>query len=114
VAPATEGFDEAKIAALQHRVYRLVRHYRVRGHNIAAVDPLGLPRPIPHELELDFFGFAEGDMDRPVHCETLQSNRTFTIRQILQQLRDTYCRSIGVQYMHIDHFGMRRWLQERM
>jgi 2-oxoglutarate dehydrogenase E1 component len=110
----TEGFDEHKIAALQHRVYRLVRHYRVRGHNIAAVDPLGLPRPVPHELELDFFGFAEGDMDRPVHCETLQSNRTFTIRQILQQLRDTYCRSIGVQYMHIDNFGIRRWLQERM
>jgi 2-oxoglutarate dehydrogenase E1 component len=110
----TEGFDEAKIAALQHRVYRLVRHYRVRGHNIAAVDPLGLPRPMPHELELDFFGFSEGDMDRPVHCETLQSNRTFTIRQILQQLRDTYCRSIGVQFMHIDNFGIRRWLQDRM
>jgi len=110
----SEGFDESKIAALQHRVYRLVRHYRVRGHNIAAVDPLGLPRPVPHELELDFFGFSEGDMDRPVHCETLQSNRIFTIREILQQLRDTYCRSIGVQYMHIDHFGIRRWLQERM
>jgi 2-oxoglutarate dehydrogenase E1 component len=110
----SESLDEYKIAALQHRVYRLVRHYRVRGHNIAAVDPLGLPRPVPHELELDFFGFSEGDMDRPVHCETLQSNRTFTIRQILQQLRDTYCRSIGVQYMHIDHFGIRRWLQERM
>ena len=110
----TERFDESKIAALQHRVYRLVRHYRVRGHNIAAVDPLGLPRPVPQELELDFFGFAEGDMDRPVHCETLQSNRTFTIRQILQQLRDTYCRSIGVQFMHIDNFGIRRWLQERM
>src|SRR5580698_388150 len=109
-----ERVNEAKIAALQHRVYRLVRHYRVRGHNIAAVDPLGLPRPVPHELELDFFGFAEGDMDRPVHCETLQSNRTFTIRQILQQLRDTYCRSIGVQYMHIDNFAIRRWLQERM
>jgi 2-oxoglutarate dehydrogenase E1 component len=110
----SEGFNESKIAALQHRVYRLVRHYRVRGHNIAAVDPLGLPRPVPHELELDFFGFSEGDMDRPVHCETLQSNRIFTIREILQQLRDTYCRSIGVQYMHIDHFGIRRWLQERM
>src|SRR5580658_5563237 len=111
---ATEAFDEFKIAALQHRVYRLVRHYRVRGHNIAALDPLGLPRPVPPELELDFFGFAEGDMDRPVHCETLQSNRTFTIRQIVQQLQDTYCRSIGVQYMHIDNYAIRRWLQDRM
>ncbi len=111
---ATDGFDESRIAALQHRVYRLVRHYRVRGHNIAAVDPLGLPRPVPPELELDFFGFAEGDMDRPIHCETLQSDRIFTIRQILQLLQDTYCRSIGVQYMHIDSFEIRRWLQERM
>ncbi len=110
----TETLDESKIAALQHRVYRLVRHYRVRGHNIADVDPLGLPRPVPPELELDFFGFSEGDMDRPIHCETIQPNRLFTIRQILEQLKDTYCRSIGVQYMHIDHFGIRRWLQERM
>jgi len=109
-----DGFDESKIAALQHRVYRLVRHYRVRGHNIAGVDPLGLPRPMPPELELGFFGFAEGDMDRPIHCETLQSNRTFTICQILQQLQDTYCRSIGVQYMHIDNFAIRSWLQARM
>jgi len=112
--PQSDGVDEAAIASLQHRVYRLVRHYRVRGHNIAAVDPLGLPRPMPPELELGFFGFSEADMDRPVHCETLQSNRTFTIREILRQLQDTYCRSIGVQYMHIDNFGIRRWLQERM
>src|SRR5271170_2563325 len=73
--PAMEGLDESKIAALQHRVYRLVRHYRVRGHNIAAIDPLGLPRPVPPELELGFFGFSEGDLDRHVRCETLQPNR---------------------------------------
>ena len=101
-APATDGFDESKIAALQHRVYRLVRHYRVRGHIIAAVDPLGLPRPVPHELELDFFGFAEGDMDRPVHCETLQSNRRAKTVSQPRMLRKTGFRT---EFMDCAHTG---------
>ncbi len=112
--PARQPLDEASIASLQNRVNQLVRHYRVRGHNIAALDPLGLPRLMPPELELDFFGFSEADLDRPIHCETLQCPGPLTIRQIIEHLRDTYCRSIGVQYMHIDNFAIRRWLQERM
>jgi 2-oxoglutarate dehydrogenase E1 component len=112
--PAGQGLDEVSLARLQNRVNQLVRNYRVRGHNIAALDPLGLPRPVPPELELDFFGFSESDLDRPIHCQTLQCPGPLTIRQIIEHLRDTYCRSIGVQYMHIDNFAIRRWLQERM
>ena len=82
--PAGTGLDEASIASLQNRVNQLVRHYRVRGHNIAALDPLGLPRPVPPELELDFFGFSEADLDRVVNCETLQCPGPLTIRQIIQ------------------------------
>jgi 2-oxoglutarate dehydrogenase E1 component len=112
--PAPAAPDEAEIAVLQYRVNQLVRNYRVRGHNVAAVDPLGLPRPMPSELEPGFYGFSEGDMDRPIHSEILQSDRTLTLREIIRQLQDTYCRSIGVQYMHIDNFEIRLWLQERM
>jgi 2-oxoglutarate dehydrogenase E1 component len=106
--------DAERIASLQDRVHRLVRNYRVRGHNIAALDPLGMPRPTPPELKLDFYGFTEEDMDRPVQGDPLQCAGPFTVRKILQRLQDTYCRSIGVQYMHIDNFEIRRWLQKRM
>src|SRR5579872_1297666 len=60
---ASQEQDEVSVARLPNRVNQLVRHYRVRGHTIAAVDPLGLPRPVPPELELDFFGFSEADLD---------------------------------------------------
>lgn len=109
-----EKADLGKIADLQDKVNRLVRNYRVRGHNIAALDPLGLPRPVPPELKLDFYGFTEQDMDRLIQGEPIQCPGPLTVRQILQRLQDTYCRSIGVQYMHIDNFEIRRWLQKRM
>ena len=114
IAPPGEMIGEAKIASLQNRVNQLVRNYRVRGHRMAAVDPLGLPRPVPPELELSFFGFSDEDLDRKMDCETLQCEGPLTIREIVERLRDTYGRSIGVQYMHIDNFAIRRWLQERM
>src|ERR1700728_2500466 len=110
----TGEWNETKTGSLQYRVNQLVRNYRVRGHNIAAVDPLGRPRPIPPELEIGFYGFSAQDMERPVHSELFPSNRTLTVREITQQLQDTYCRSIGVQYMHIDNSAIRRWLEERM
>jgi len=106
--------EAGKIIALQNRVIQLVRNYRVRGHNIAALDPLGLPRPMPPELELSFYGFTEEEMDCVIQGEPLQCEGPLTVRQILRRLQDTYCRSIGVQYMHIDSFEIRRWLQQRM
>src|ERR1700677_657054 len=107
-APAPpDALDEAKITSLQNRVTQLVRNYRVRGHNIAAVDPLGLPRPRPPELELGFYGFSDEEMDRPVAFQALRTAGPGTVREILQHLQDTYCRSIGVQYMHIDNFEIR-------
>src|SRR5580658_7876461 len=114
--PARDTAELSRTAegTLQHRVNQLVRNYRVRGHNIAAVDPLGRPRPIPPELEISFYGFIPQEMERTVHCELFPANRTVTVREIVQQLQDTYCRSIGVQYMHIDNSAIRRWLEERM
>src|SRR6185295_1715505 len=54
---------DPEIAAMQDRVYLLIRLYRVRGHRIARVDPLGLPQPVPDELKPEFFGFTDADMD---------------------------------------------------
>src|SRR5678815_5415276 len=108
------GVAIPQTAALQDRVYLLIRLYRVRGHRIAQVDPLGLPQPIPPELKPEFFGFTEEDMNSPVFSETFQYEGPLTLGSLLERLRNTYCRSIGVQYMHIDDLGVRRWLQRRM
>jgi 2-oxoglutarate dehydrogenase E1 component len=113
-ASAAAGATDLKTAALQDRVYLLTRLYRVRGHRIAQVDPLGLPRPVPPELTPEFFGFTEADMELPVYSESFQYDGSLTLGKLLERLRNTYCRSIGVQYMHIDDLSVRRWLQRRM
>src|ERR1051326_6246908 len=112
--PARGTVSAGPTAAIQDRMYLLIRLYRVRGHRIAQVDPLGLPQPVPPELKPEFFGFTEADMDLPVQSETFQYDGALTLGTLLERLRNTYCRSIGVQYMHIDDLGVRRWLQRRM
>src|SRR6266850_4265889 len=108
------GVAHPQLASLHDRVYLLIRLYRVRGHRIARVDPLGLPQPVPPELEPEFLGFTDSDMDLPVFSETFQYSGPLTLGTLLERLRNTYCRSIGVQYMHIDDLKVRRWLQQRM
>ncbi len=112
--PGPTRFADRATAALQDRIYLLIRLYRVRGHRIAQVDPLGQQPPVPPELKPEFFGFTEADMELPVHSETFQYDGPLTLGQLLERLRNTYCRSIGVQYMHIDDLSVRRWLQRRM
>jgi 2-oxoglutarate dehydrogenase E1 component len=104
----------ADIAALQDRLDRIVRSYRVRGHLIARIDPLGRPRPHYAELDPEHYGFTAADLDRSFAATDVQGPPTLTLREILERLRTTYCRSIGVQFMHIDDPKKKFWLQERM
>ncbi|MBK8913427.1 MAG: 2-oxoglutarate dehydrogenase E1 component [Phycisphaerales bacterium] len=109
------GARPADIAFLQDRVGMMIRNYRVRGHLIAALDPLGLEQPEPAELDPAHYGFTEQDMERPFSALSLGgAPPVLTLRQIIERVRNTYCRSIGVQYMHIDDMVVRNWLQERM
>ncbi|MFN0008748.1 MAG: 2-oxoglutarate dehydrogenase E1 component [Planctomycetota bacterium] len=101
-------------AALQDRLDRIVRSYRVRGHMIAKIDPLGRARPHFQELDPAHYGFDEADLDRSFAASDLQGPPTLRLREILDRLRTTYCRSIGVQFMHIDDPRKKFWLQERM
>jgi 2-oxoglutarate dehydrogenase E1 component len=111
---ARAALRPAEIADLQDRVDQLIRAYRVRGHRIARVDPLGAPRPPPLELELGFYGLREADKERIFSSETIPGDGHLTLGEILERLQNTYCRSIGVQYMHIDSLQVRSWLRERM
>src|SRR5262252_4273391 len=81
---------------------------------VAQIDLLGIPRATPPELDPEFYGLTEADMDRSFACEAMCGGKTLRLREILDRLRSTYCRSIGVQYMHIDDSFVRHWLQERM
>ncbi len=105
---------EARAVGAQDRVDQLIRVYRLRGHIIAQFDPLGLIRPFPPELDPAFYGLEPSDLDRLFSCETLYSEKPLTLRKILERLQNTYCRYIGVEYMHIDDLTVRRWLRKRM
>ncbi|HMJ65018.1 MAG TPA: 2-oxoglutarate dehydrogenase E1 component [Candidatus Binatia bacterium] len=98
----------------QERVDQLIRAYRFRGHMIARINPLGFPRSYPPELDPKFYGLTPADMEQSFSCETLVPQGRLTLAEILDRLWNTYCRSIGVEYMHIDAPSVRQWLQERM
>jgi 2-oxoglutarate dehydrogenase E1 component len=105
---------EHGILRLQHRLDRLIRAYRVRGHIQARIDPLSSQvRYIP-QLDPQYYGFGDADMDRMLVCETMRADGCLTLRQIISRLREVYCGSIGFQYMHIDDMKMRHWVQERI
>src|SRR5258706_11238944 len=110
-APAALGVVDAIVR--QDRVDQLIRAYRVRGHMIAKVDPLNLPRSHPPELDPEFYGLGD-DLDRSFSARTIAKSPVMTLREILNLLNSTYCRSIGVQFMHIDDLEVKNWLQDRM
>jgi len=111
---ATGSAGEERVAFLQDRVDQLVRAYRVRGHLMAEIDPLGRPRPGLPELDPSFYHLTEEDMDRSFSTDTIEGPQSMSLRQIIKRLRNTYCRSIGVQFMHMDDLRVRQWLQVRM
>ena len=100
--------------AKQERVDQLVRAFRERGHVVARLDPL--ERRALHHPELIYahYGLSDADLDQRFSSRTLGSTSVRTLREIVQQLKDTYCRYVGVQYMHIDDLEIQAWLQERM
>ena len=102
------------VAQLQDRVDQLVRGFRVRGHLEACIDPLGMPRPTNRELNPESYGLLPSDMQKKFSARTINGENYRPLEEIVDQLRHTYCRSIGAQFMHIDDHKVRDWLQARM
>jgi 2-oxoglutarate dehydrogenase E1 component len=117
---AAGGFELTPAASLRAtqdsiRALMLIRAYRAMGHLAADLDPLGLAERKKHrELKPDFYGFTEADLDRPIFIDKVLGLETATIREILRILRRTYCRHIGVEFMHITAPVQKSWLQERI
>ena len=102
-------------AAKQGAVSRLIQIYANRGHLIADIDPLGLTvRPVPKVLGLDYLGLTEADLEQ----EFLTGSRNEAIkprlrlREIIAQLKQIYCGTIGAEFAHVSDETERLWLQE--
>ncbi len=98
----------------QAKVLQLINLYRVRGHLIANLDPLGFQTPYHPELDPATYNLTIWDMDRYFITGGFSGLKTATLRQILEILQKTYCEKIGVEYMHIQNPEEKVWLQSKM
>src|SRR5438093_9947642 len=100
---------------LQVAALLLVTAYRISGARWATVDPLKrMPRPAQPGLEPGFYDLAEADLDQTVNAGSFVGIDRTSLRNLLQALRDTYCRNIGYEYMFISDRVQRQWIQERI
>jgi 2-oxoglutarate dehydrogenase E1 component len=117
LAASGEARSDCKIeaGAAQAAVTRLIDAYREIGHYLADLDPLKLTPPGDPSglLEPSTFGLTEADLDRTFHTKLFDPPQA-TLRDLIAALKETYCRSIGIEFMHIRNPQVRAWLEERM
>ena len=93
----------------------LIRSYRIRGHLIANLDPLGMmKREYLHELHPSDHGFKKEDYERKIYLSSYLDTSYSTIKDIMFKLRRVYCATIGAEYMHISDPVEKIWFRERM
>jgi len=108
------GRDEAMLHK-QMQVATLIRVHRVRGHLIADLDPLRWREPeLPQELDPATYGLTIWDLDREFLTGGVAGTERMTLGDLLGVLRDAYCRTIGVEYMHIQNTEEQRWIQSQL
>jgi 2-oxoglutarate dehydrogenase E1 component len=99
----------------QVHVQTLINMYRVRGHLIAHLDPLDAEPPDLHpELDPLHYGLTIWDLPRQFVADGLAGRDVATLDEILHILRDAYCRTLGVEYMHMQDPEQKRWIQEHL
>lgn len=110
-APSNQA---AEYAMLQARFTGAIYAYRSIGHTQADINPLMREAPVNPRLSLDRLGFSESDLDKVFWTGNYLEGIRMSLRELLDNLRRTYCGSIGVEYLHIQDTPRRRWLQSRM
>ena len=113
--PFLGGASRLEAVEKQARILPLINFYRVRGHLLADLDPLGFDTP-PYHAELDpaTFGYTIWDLDRKFITNGLAGRDQATLREVLEVLRQTYCGKIGAEFMNIQDPRQKAWLMERM
>ncbi|HZP91403.1 MAG TPA: 2-oxoglutarate dehydrogenase E1 component [Burkholderiales bacterium] len=109
-APPAARFDRKQVSVIQ-----LVAEYRFRGVFLAQLDPLNR-RERPHiaELEPGYYDLTEADMDTVFNTGSLIGPEQATLREIIRALQETYCGTLGVEYMYLSNRAEKRWIQERL
>ncbi len=121
-APAMDGraglpeapADVVEFAKKQARFTGAIYAFRSIGHTQATYNPLYKKPPQNPRLSLDRLGFTESDLDFVFETGNYQGGDRMSVRDLLNHLHETYCGSIGVEYLHIQETPQRRWLQSRM
>jgi multifunctional 2-oxoglutarate metabolism enzyme len=108
--PASHENDIAKSA----RVHELIHAYRVRGHLMADTDPLEYRQRKHPDLDINEHGLTLWDLEREFATGGFGGKPLMKLRDILGVLRDSYCRTTGIEYMHIQNPDERAWLQARV
>jgi len=96
------------------RVQELINAFRVRGHLMADIDPLEYRQRSHPDLEIESHGLTFWDLDREFVTGGFGGRRTMLLREILGVLRDSYCRTVGIEYMHIQDPAQRLWFQQQL
>ena len=106
--------DPADAVNKTARVHELINSFRVRGHLMADIDPLEYRQRSHPDLEIETHGLTFWDLDREFVTGGFGGRRSMLLREILGVLRDTYCRTVGIEYMHIQDPEQRRWFQSHL
>ncbi len=110
VAVVDVSLERKQVAVLQ-----MINAHRFLGARIASLDPLSRhAKPEVPELTPAHYGFTDADMDTTFETGSLVGAARMTLREIVQLLRQTYCSSIGAEYMYISEVAQKRWIQQRI
>lgn len=116
VAPLNEtnmkhSFTEAEKTA---HVMLMINAYRVRGHLLASINPLGFETYYYPELDPEYYGFTIWDLDRIFHADDTWENNNLFLREIIETVRETYCGSVGFEFMHIQDPQKKDWIKKKL
>lgn len=111
--PDQQQIDDTLLSK-EFRVIELIQAYRSRGHYFTKTNPIRPRRKFYPTLDLENFGLSSEDLERAFVAGNEVGLGKALLKDILQFLQDTYCRSVGVEYMYIRHVPIVEWLQQRM
>ncbi len=115
IRPAASHDEVEQAARDSIRALMLIRAYRIRGHLVADLDPLGLmKRVLPEDLDPALLGFEPDDLDRQIYIGGVLGMESASINEMMPILKRTYCGTFGVQFMHVSDPDERSWLQKRI
>jgi len=106
--------DEEEAIEKAAHVMMMINAYRVRGHLLASINPLGFLSYYYPELDPAFYGFTIWDLDRVFHADDTWSNNNLPLREIIEIIRETYCSSIGIEFMHIQDPESKDWIKRKL